>query len=820
MIRLRTLLASLLFASGVVAQAPPLPVSGAAGLELMMRKLGHTGVVMMVNAHPDDENNALIAYLAHGLGARVVEVTATRGEGGQNDLGFEMGHALSVLRTEELLSAHRLDGAEQLFARAIDFGYSFSVEETFAKWGKEEILADLVHHIRAVRPDVIITMTPDGGGGGQHHQASARLAREAFDKAADPNAFPEQLKQGLHPWQATRLYVPLAAPPPADEMAASRRSDPQGAESQPSESRAASRAAASRPESRPGDVAIELDKFDAALGCTYAEQGARARSMHKSQGMQRLLALPGSNVARFRIAAGSQPRTEDGTPTEGLFSGIQVQHWLVLGSVIEPQQHHESFSRAEAGHYLNLEMSHGEAFAALREGGPSAAVGPLSRALRATQKLRAWLKEKRQNDPEAARVDRILELKEQQFQEAIALAAGLRIEAIADDGVVTPGQEVKVTVYVANRLASGVDFVNVGFEGFDPNEGGCATRPSGVLAPGALVKCESKLRIPKDARPTSAHWKPVAGTCRSDFEPDVPFGAPFRPTPFRARVRMTGHGFVPIVFEVPVEFRDGSDVFAGEKRHELLVVAAEGPNAEYQRIEYPHVRRRHLVNPTTCKRPEFELKLGAAQVGWVRGVGDHLDEAIRCFGTTAEPIDEGVIKSGRLDRYPAVVIGSRAVELRPEIRACAKSLREYAEKGGTLIILYQRSGLDEGTLAPYPGKTGGGRVTDENAPVKVLVPDHPVFNTPNKLAAEDWSGWVQERGRSFFETKDARYVDLIEMEDPFEFNKGSKRGALVEARVGKGRWIYVGLVLSRQLDEGVPGAYRLLANLLSLRGDP
>jgi hypothetical protein len=224
------------------------------------------------------------------------------------------------------------------------------------------------------------------------------------------------------------------------------------------------------------------------------------------------------------------------------------------------------------------------------------------------------------------------------------------------------------------------------------------------------------------------------------------------------------------------------------------------------------------VNPTTCKRPQFDLKLDAAKIGWIRGVGDHLDEAIGCFGAAAEPVDEGVIKSGKLDRYPVIVIGSRALELRPEIRGASKRLKEYAEKGGTLIILYQRSGLDEGTLAPYPGKTGGNRVTDENAPVKLLVPDHPVFNTPNKLGADDWAGWVQERGRSFFETKDERYVDLIEMEDPFEFNKGPKRGALVEARIGKGRWVYVALGLSRQLDDGVPGAYRLLANLLSLRG--
>ena len=175
-------------------------------------------------------------------------------------------------------------------------------------------------------------------------------------------------------------------------------------------------------------------------------------------------------------------------------------------------------------------------------------------------------------------------------------------------------------MYVANRLASGLEFESSAFTGFDQAEGGCATRPSAPLKPGGLVKCESKLRIPKDARPTSAHWKPVPGTCRSEFEPDVPFGAPFRPTPFRARVELAING-EPLSFESPSSSATASDVFAGEKRHELLVVAAEGPDAEYQSIEYPHTHRRHLVTPTACKRPQFDLKLDAAKIGWIRGVG-------------------------------------------------------------------------------------------------------------------------------------------------------------------------------------------------------
>ena len=384
--RLVVFLLLVFVAASGFGQAPPPPVAGTAGLELMLRRLETTGVVMITNAHPDDENNALIAKLVHGLGLRVVEVTLTRGEGGQNDLGTEHGEALSILRTEELLSAHRLDGAEQMFGRAIDFGYWFSVEETFAKWGKEEMLADLVRLIRMVRPDVIISMSPDGGGGGQHHQTSARLTREAFDAAADRRRFPEQIEETLEPWQATTLYVPIASPP-ADE-AASRP----GAESRRAESRRAeSRRAESKPDSRPGDVTIDLDVFDSALGCTYAEIGTRARGMHKSQGMARLGALPGPFVSHFRVAAG------------------------VIGA------------GGNAFHIPTSLPQFGRVAQNVRTHAADSTVRLLVAGLREVRRLA-----KSETNPSVS--EGLLATKEAQFLQAIALAAGLRIEALSDAG--------------------------------------------------------------------------------------------------------------------------------------------------------------------------------------------------------------------------------------------------------------------------------------------------------------------------------------------------------------------------------------------------
>jgi hypothetical protein len=207
-------------------------------------------------------------------------------------------------------------------------------------------------------------------------------------------------------------------------------------------------------------------------------------------------------------------------------------------------------------------------------------------------------------------------------------------------------------------------------------------------------------------------------------------------------------------------------------------------------------------------------------VGCVPSVSDRVERHVRTLGAEAVVLDDAAFESGDLGRYPVILVASRALELDGRLRRHARTLVSYAEGGGVVVILYQRSGLTEASGAPYPAKTGGHRTTDETAPVTILVPDHPVFNVPNGIAEADWRGWVSERGRSYLETKDPRYVDLVETEDPFEFNPGRKRGILVEARVGAGRWIYVGLSLSRQLEAGNPGAFRILANLLSLDGEP
>ena len=282
---------------------PPLTdLTGAPALSLALRKLSTIGTVVHMTAHPDDENNAALALYARHVGARVALVTATRGDGGQNEIGTELFDALGMLRTEELLAAHRFDGAEQYFTRAVDFGYSFSQQETLEKWGRQEILGDFVRHIRMLRPDVIVTMSPEGTGGGQHHQASAVLATEAFRAAADPAQFPEQIRDGLRPWQAVKLYRPAGG-----FGGRGGRGGPRGPPGLAVDS------AAGAPPAPPQDgtfATLDTNIYEPLLGCTIGEVGGVASGMHMCQGRVPMVASASATSARYRLFDSTLPKAQ------------------------------------------------------------------------------------------------------------------------------------------------------------------------------------------------------------------------------------------------------------------------------------------------------------------------------------------------------------------------------------------------------------------------------------------------------------------------------------------------------------------------------
>ena len=857
---------------------PLQPSDGRVELGLVLRQLNSTGTFLMITAHPDDENNALLALLSKGEGHRAVLLTATRGDGGQNEIGAELFDALAVLRTEELLAAHRLDGAEQYFTRAVDFGYSFSREETFARWGREELLGDMVRVIRTVRPDVISAMSPEGQYGGQHHQASAILAREAFAAAADPARFPEQIAAGLRPWQTAKFYFQAGFPfglgvgPPGFRP----RVDPD-----------------------PALTTVNLGGYDPLLGRTYAEIGSRARSMHKCQGMSQLVALPaGAAGAQYRLAETTLP----GSPRAGetsLFDGIdtRIQGLVRLAGFNPP----DALARG-------LRAVARDARAALRAfeaSGMAGARAPLVSGLEAVRGLRSALGGMALAAGAAEEIDLRLEAKERQFERAALLAHAVRLEVLADDGLVTPGQPLNVSVLAAVQGTAGVLVRGVRLAGFDAADASCGVEP---LAAGGVYSCEREVRVPAGAAATDIHWSHVDGADRYAFDPEAPFGAPFRPTPFRA-VFDIDLGPTRISVERSVEHRYASDIFAGEKRMELNVaprfavsmtpeiavipaggggsrevrvtvtntapeaaagqVALELPpgwrvqperapvrfsredesrtvrfavtgdssaaaggehriravveqagrrfDRGFQVVEYAHTARRHVGRPAAGTFKVIDVSVAPdLLVGYIVGVGDAVPQAIEQLGIQLELIDADELAWGDLDRFDVIVTGVRAYERRQDLRANNDRLLEYVENGGVAIVQYNKYEFNQAQYGPLPAQVSRNRVTDEHAPVRVIAQDHPAFGWPNRIDAPAWSGWVQERGLYFLGDKDPAYVDLVELEDSFEWNPGVKRGALVELEHGRGRWLYVGLGLWRQLPAGTPGAYQLLANLLSL----
>ncbi len=839
---------------------------GEVSLELLLRKLASTGTFMETTAHPDDEDNALLAMLGHGRGMRTVLVSATRGNGGQNEIGPELFEPLGVLRTEELLAVHRFDGAEQYFTRAIDFGFSFSVEESIEKWGHDAIVGDYVRHIRATRPDIIAGFLCGGTGGGQHHQASTQLTIEAFRAAADPAKFPEQIKEGLRPWQAKRVFC--------------------------TEGFSATQPSSTSPDLLRADVSA----FDPALGRTYAELGLEARSMHKCQGTSQLLLLPGQSPTRtYRLR--DSVLDQSGVAPKDLFDGIDVSlHGLLR--VHGPNPPDGLSSGLDA-----LSRDVDDATQALASSGPKAAIAPLAAGLRTVRDLRR-LMAKDTNKDGAFEVDFRLQQKAQQFEEALRVAAGVTVEALADDGVVTPGETLNVTLYAASREAESAALKSAVLTGFD---GTTTTTCAGPLVPRTAITCKASLTVPASTHYSTPYWKPRADAARYDFEPDVPFGVPFRPSPFHATYELTIGG-APITIDRVVQYRY-DEVFAGEKRTELkvappfnvrvtpditvvpagkpaprevrvtvsnnerhavsatvalklpsgwtaqpaaapvkfareddeasvrfrvqppanpapgessigaILTAEDGTSSSvgYDVIEYPHIHRRHYVEPAATRVKVIDVAIAPdLRVGYVMGVGDQVPQAIAQLGASVELIDPDMLSFGDLSKYDVIVTGVRAYERRADLRANNQRLLDYAANGGTVLVQYNKFEFNQAQYGPYPAKVTSNRVTDENAPIEVLVPDDPVFNRPNKIGPESWANWVQERGLYFLGERDPRYVDLVRSQDPFPYNAGPKTGALVEARVGKGRWIYIGLGLWRQLPAGTDGAYRLMANLLSL----
>jgi hypothetical protein len=575
-----------------------------------------------------------------------------------------------------------------------------------------------------------------------------------------------------------------------------------------------------------------------------------------------------------------------------------------------------------------------------------ATLAPLVSGLHAVRALRGYLRASSLGDEAKFEIDFRLRQKEGEFQQAAILANGIRVDALADDGIVVPGQPVKVNVIVASHGAADVAVKQVKINGFEGDascsmtaftaspfgfligrgRGGATPAPAlSTLRKDQAAHCEPSMTIPADARITEPYWHRKDYGGRYTFDADAPFGLPFRPTPFYVQVTLALPGGEEITDGLPVEYRYGGNIFSGEKRTDLLVVpalsvrvspevaivpadavrqavatsaatthrarpsstreirvtvvndtngaknstvklqlpkgwsatpaqqpvafargdesltvrfqvkpgattapgeyhvravaASDGQSFDrgYQVIEYPHINRRHIYDASDTTLKILDVKTTPnLLVGYVMGVGDQVAPAIEQLGAKVQMLSPDDLAWGDLSRFDVIVTGVRAYERRDDLRANNARLLEYVKNGGTMIVQYNKFEFNDAQYGPYPAQVSANRVTDENAPVKVLEPENKIFSQPNRIQASAWNGWVQERGLYFLGEKDARYKDLLQMEDQFPYNLGIKKGALVEATYGKGKWIYTGLNFWRQLPQGTDGAYELFANLLSL----
>jgi hypothetical protein len=861
------------------------------------------------------------------MGLRSIDLQNNRGDGGQNEIGPELFRDMAVLRTSELLSAHRLDGAEQYFTRAIDYGYSFDPEEAIAKWGRKDIVGDYVRLIRTLRPDVLLTMNIQGRGGDRAHEATTVLVREAYQAAGDPSQYPEQIREGLRPWRPRKLYFSGggggAAPGGRGGAGGGRGArGGRGADAGSGAAPGVPPASAGPPAPAAKLARVNTAAYDPLLGRTYAEIGADARSNHKCQGVGGMAPLAGGGGGRggggfggggYQLVATTIASQRDKDETS-LFEGIDVS-LAGLAQFAAPNP-----PAALTAGLAAIAAAADRAQRAFDSGNDAGAAPFVEAGLTGVRALRAQLASLGLSDSARYEIDFRLQIKDRDYQDAVLAAHGLTFDAVADDGLVVGGQTVRVTVVASNRGASDAGVTAVALAGFD-TPGNCA---AGALKKDAAYTCTAEVHVPKKAQPTTPYftdnyWKHPANQAINIFDPAVPFGLPFAPTPFRVTLHVRADN-TEVTKELPVQFRYVKDTYFGEKRMELNVVpafsvrvtpplavipAAEGSAAKpvvreifvavttgtkgkaqasvalelpagwkaapasvplafgyedeslsarfqvtappqakvgeytlravvtspdftgerfasgYQEIEYPHIQRRQVIKPAETALTVVAVKtIPNIRVGYIDGVGDQVPPAIEQLGAKLSFIEQDELAWGDLSKYDVIVTGVRAYERRADLRAYNQRLLDYVAKGGTVIVQYNKMEFNREDYGPYPAKVSGNRVADETVPVKILAPDHPLFNYPNKIGPAAWDGWVQERGLYFLGEKDKKYVDLVSMTDSFKDNPGEKLGSFVEGKVGKGRWIYLGLGLWRQLPAGTDGAYQLLANLLALGKAP
>ncbi len=790
-----------------------------------IERLSRVGNVLYVAAHPDDENTRLLAYLANEKLLRAAYLSVTRGEGGQNLIGSEQGFPLGLIRTQELLAARRIDGAEQFFTRARDFGFSKTAEETLSIWDRDAVLADIVWVIRSFKPDVIITrFPPQGAETHGHHTASALLTVEAFRAAADPTFHPEQVER-VGTWQARRvLWNKFFFGRPIEEAA--------------------------------GLIKLDVGAYNALLGVSYGEMAAVSRSMHKSQGFG---AAPsrGPALEYFELLAG-EPVAGD------IFDGLDLSWSRVQGSKklvellakarqkFKPTAPHESIPQLleiqtelqslSANAWKDDKQK--EVVAAI-----VAAAGLWADAYASEYNVAPGA-ELKVNAVVLSRSPAPLELREVRLpgktipvHKPLAANQPIQLEQVLRIAADAP---LSIPYWLAQPPAAGTfraenpaliglpenppslsaEFVlgsgqysftvprSIGYKWTDPVEGE-RYRPVRIV-PRLMVNPELGLLVFPDDKPKQlrvvlkAGDAQVAGTLR----PELP--AQWRISPALQPFKLVSKGDeLELTFEIEPPGKQSS---AGS-RSGMLSLAAEVDGRRmsrgYAEIQHSHLPVQAIFPEAQVKLTRFDLEKAKTNIGYILGPGDEVPAALRQVGYRVTILEDESLRNEPLERFDAVVVGVRAYNVNRKLPFYHRKLMDYVAGGGTLVVQYSTSNRLSTVppeIGPYPFEISQERVTDENAAVTFEIPNHPLLRQPNQLGTADFAGWIQERGLYFAGKWSERYEAILSMHDPGE---SPKKGSLLAARYGKGAFVYTGLAFFRQLPAGVPGAYRLFANLIA-----
>lgn len=893
--------------------AAPIAVDrGAAELSRLLRELQTRASILMVTAHPDDEDGGMLAYETRGQGARGILLSLNRGEGGQNAMSIDMYDALGLVRTQELLEADRYYGVSQYFANTIDYGFSKTREEALQKWGHDRVLADVVRVIRMTRPLVITSVfvgAPTDGHG--NHQVAGQMAQEAFAAAGDPKRFPEQIKEGLRPWKPLKVYerTPFFSVTPkgmfdyaTDKYVPVRFYDyihHTWINHKPAT-----------------NIEISEGSYAPAAGLTFLQIARGGWGHQKTQNGGGTIPPPVPVKTPYHRYASRAPAAEH---EESFFDGIDVS---VRGIASLASENPPFLS----GGLAKISDIAGEARKQYEPDRPAGIAPLLAEGLKTTRSLIPEVQAS--SLPEPGKSDITFELcaKEQQFEQALAASLAVSFDATVEPPhqrsgpfaryggppptftIGIPGQSFGVGIRLMN---SGTEKIAVDKVEVTPSDGKnwnihVQGQPLHEVTAGNLGEMKFELKAPQDAGLTKPYFtRPNEEQPYYDLNDPRYRNLPLAPYPLSASATLEYRGTAftvrevvqtvqrtpgiglesqPLVIAPPVSVwvspRAGAvpldtksfsfsctvhsnvkgpakgklrlklppgwssnpavaDFSMARDDEDQTIVFEVSPNgikpgdytitadAEYQGktyeegyrlVGYTGLRRYPYYRSATYRAVGTDVKTAPnLRVGFFPGTGDDVPQALANLNTSVRILSSNDLQSGNLSDYDSIVLGVRAYAVRPELRTANQRLLDYVKNGGVLIVQYNLQNFDDGD-GPYPFDLGSAqKVVDEKSAVELLAPNNPALTWPNRITASDFHGWVEERGHGFMKSWDARYEAPIETHDP---EQAPQKGGLLIARYGKGIYVYDAFALYRQLPSGVPGAYRILANLVSLGKNP